>query len=173
MLVCDHARATGSFELDGPRLRELGDTIPWYFPACLLQLSRGYSVWICLQWKSYGFKVPWRASCMTNSISHFSIIENTCCMRPSPTLKLILCCLVVLARRAIFVIENPHGSLIYRRHRFEYLTNMVAYDSQLNNAWVSLANAFGSCCNHLHLITFCPWGVSPAFLVGPLGWQHT
>ena len=53
----------------------------------------------------------------------------------SPTLvailRLILCCLVVLARRAIFIIENPHGSLIYRHHRFEYLTNLVAFEAQL------------------------------------------
>lgn len=41
--------------------------------------------------------------------------------------RLILCCLVVLARRAIFIIENPHGSLIFRHHRFEYLTNLVAF----------------------------------------------
>ena len=42
-------------------------------------------------------------------------------------LRLILCCLVILARRAIFVLENPQGSLMYRHHRFEYLANLVAY----------------------------------------------
>lgn len=46
-------------------------------------------------------------------------------------LRLVCLCLVGLARRAIFVIENPEGSLIYKHVRFEYLTNIVAYDLRL------------------------------------------
>lgn len=45
--------------------------------------------------------------------------------------RLVLLCLVILARRAIFLVENPHGSLIFRHCRFEYLCNVVAWVLQL------------------------------------------
>jgi|OrbCmetagenome_4_1107370.scaffolds.fasta_scaffold163478_1 hypothetical protein len=50
--------------------------------------------------------------------------------------RLICLCLVILARRAIFVLENPQGSLIYRHFRFEWLCNTVAYVFQLHIEWM-------------------------------------
>ena len=90
---------------------------------------------VCAQRKFDGGKVPWSAIFFNTYLTWFCIPALFQLYKWSPTLvailRLILCCLVVLARRAIFIIENPHGSLIYRHHRFEYLTNLVAFEAQL------------------------------------------
>ena len=84
---------------------------------------------VCAQRKFDGGKVPWSAICYPFNL----IMQYVYIWTPKfvAILRLILCCSVVLARRAIFIIENPHGSLIFRHHRFEYLTNLVAFEPQL------------------------------------------
>lgn len=44
---------------------------------------------------------------------------------------MVLLCLVILANRAIFVIENPASSLIYKHFRFELLSNKICYAGTL------------------------------------------
>ena len=47
-------------------------------------------------------------------------------------LRLVLAILVILARNAYFLVEQPSQSLLYLHHRWQWLANIVAYASSLH-----------------------------------------
>lgn len=54
-------------------------------------------------------------------------------------LRLVAICLIILAKRSIFIIENPGSSLLFKHFRFEWLTNIVSRVLCLN---YGLGNVF-------------------------------
>lgn len=83
--------------------------------------------------------------------------------------RLVLLILVILAKRSIFVLENPSGSLIYRHARFEQLCNKIAYVqfSELSNdEWMVLPR---STSQYVFIGRHCAQVFKISFWMGLLG----
>lgn len=72
--------------------------------------------------------------------------------------RLVLLCCVILAKRCIFVIENPISSLIYKHYRFEHLVNKISFVLHL-----AINQGHGTLISHIHIYFHQPRFTGPLF----------